>query len=347
MKETGVVSRRKFMARASAGAGLVAAGTPGLEAQANQPADVRRARLPREVWVSSIDLKDLYPETSVERRVERTLERMQQLVAFHPDVVCLPETFNTSWVRTGKPLAELAEEVPGPLVKRIGEFAKSNGCYVICPILTKSQGKIYNSAVLLDRNGAVVGTFHKIHTTEGEMDDGVSPGPLEPPVWQTDFGKIGVQICYDANWFPSWRSLKSRGAEIVFFPSQFPGGRILTTHAWMNQFYIVSSTGEDARVIDISGDDLASSGPFERWVAAPVNLEKALVHIWPEVQKFEEIRKKYGRRVRIKIWHPENWATIESLDPGIRIAGLLQEFGLPTYEQHISKADGAQKAKRS
>jgi len=347
MKETGVVSRRKFMARASAGAGLVAAGTPGLEAQANQPADVRRARLPREVWVSSIDLKDLYPETSVERRVERTLERMQQLVAFHPDVVCLPETFNTSWVRTGKPLAELAEEVPGPLVKRIGEFAKSNGCYVICPILTKSQGKIYNSAVLLDRNGAVVGTFHKIHTTEGEMDDGVSPGPLEPPVWQTDFGKIGVQICYDANWFPSWRSLKSRGAEIVFFPSQFPGGRILTTHAWMNQFYIVSSTGEDARVIDISGDDLASSGPFERWVAAPVNLEKALVHIWPEVQKFEEIRKKYGRRVRIKIWHPENWATIESLDPEIRIAGLLQEFGLPTYEQHISKADGAQKAKRS
>jgi len=335
------------MARASAGAGLVAAGTPGLEAQANQPADVRRARLPREVWVSSIDLKDLYPETSVERRVERTLERMQQLVAFHPDVVCLPETFNTSWVRTGKPLAELAEEVPGPLVKRIGEFAKSNGCYVICPILTKSQGKIYNSAVLLDRNGAVVGTFHKIHTTEGEMDDGVSPGPLEPPVWQTDFGKIGVQICYDANWFPSWRSLKSRGAEIVFFPSQFPGGRILTTHAWMNQFYIVSSTGEDARVIDISGDDLASSGPFERWVAAPVNLEKALVHIWPEVQKFEEIRKKYGRRVRIKIWHPENWATIESLDPEIRIAGLLQEFGLPTYEQHISKADGAQKAKRS
>jgi predicted amidohydrolase len=347
MKETGVVSRRKFMARASAGAGLVAAGGSGLEAQATKPAEVRRARLPREVWVASIDLKDLYPETSVERRVERTLERMENLVAFHPDIVCLPETFNTSWVRTGKPLAEVAEEVPGPLVKRIGEYAKANGCYVICPIPTKSQGKIYNSAVLLNRTGAVGGVFHKVHPTEGEMNDGVWPGPLEPPVWQTDFGKIGVQICYDANWFPSWRALKAAGAEIVFFPSQFPGGRILTTHAWMNQFYIVSSTGEDARVIDISGDDLASSGPFERWVAAPINLEKALVHIWPEVQKFADIRKKYGRRVRIKIWHPENWATIESVDPEIKIAGLLQEFGLPTYEQHISKADGAQKAKRS
>ena len=347
MKESGVVSRRKFIAQTSAGAGLVAATGPGLQAQAGKPSEVRRPRLPREVWVSSIDLKDLYPETSVERRVERTLERMEQLVAFHPDIVCLPETFNTSWVRTGKPLAELAEEVPGPLVKRIGEYAKSNGCYVICPIPTKSQGKIYNSAVLLDRTGAVGGVFHKVHPTEGEMNDGVWPGPIEPPVWQTDFGKIGVQICYDANWFPSWRALKAAGAEIVFFPSQFPGGRILTTHAWMNQFYIVSSTGEDARIIDISGDDLASSGPFERWVAAPINLEKALIHIWPEVQKFADIRKKYGRRVRIKIWHPENWATIESLDPEIKISSVLQEFGLPTYERHISKADVAQKAKRS
>lgn len=334
------------MTKASAGAGLVAATGSGLQAQAGRPAEVRRPKLPREVWVSSIDLKDLYPETSVERRIERTLERMQNLVAFYPDIVCLPETFNTSWVRTGKPLAELAEEVPGPVVQRIGEYAKTNACYVICPIPTKSQGKIYNSAVLLDRTGKVAGTFHKVHPTESEMDDGVRPGPLDPPVWQTDFGKIGIQICYDANWFPSWRALKTAGAEIVFFPSQFPGGRILTTHAWMNQFYIVSSTGEDARIIDISGDDIASSGPFERWVAAPINLDKALVHIWPEVQKFGDIRKKYGRRVRIKIWHPENWATIESLDPEIRIATVLQEFGLPTYEQHISKADAAQKAKR-
>jgi beta-ureidopropionase len=228
-----------------------------------------------------------------------------------------------------------------------GGQAKTNACYVVCPIPTKSQGKIYNSAVVLDRTGRVVGIFHKVHPTEGEMDQGVCPGPLVPPVWQTDFGKIGVEICYDANWFSSWRALKAAGAEIVFFPSQFPGGRILATQAWMNQFYIVSSTGEDARVIDISGDDIAASGPFERWVAVPINLDKALVHIWPEVQKFGDIRKKYGRRVRIKIWHPENWATIESLDPEIRIADVLREFGLPTYEQHISKADAAQKAKRS
>jgi beta-ureidopropionase len=346
MKENGKVSRRSFIANASAGAGLYAAGGAGLNARQAGALDPVPGRLPREVWIGSMDLRDLYPETSVEKRIQRTLDRMQNFVPFRPDIVCLPETFNTSWVRVDKPLSELAEEVPGPAVKRIAEFAKDNRCYVICPILTRSEGKIYNSAVLLDRQGSVAGVFNKVHPTEGEMDDGVMPGPLEPPVWQTDFGKIGVQICYDANWFPSWRSMKARGAEIVFFPSQFPGGRILTAHAWMNQFYIVSSTGEDARIIDISGDDLASSGPFERWVAAPVNLEKALVHIWPEVTRFGDIRKKYGRRVKIRIWHPENWATIESVDPELKVLDVLQEFGLPTYEQHISRAEAAQRSRR-
>jgi len=341
------VSRRKFMAQASAGAGLYVAGSPDLGSQSvEQPAASNR-RLPREVWVASIDLKDLYPETSIQRRIQRTLERMENLIPFRPDIVCLPETFNTSWVSEKIPLAEVAEEVPGPIVKRIAEYAKANRCYVICPILTRSAGVIHNSAVLIDRAGKVAGAFHKTHTTEGEMDDGVAPGPAEPPVFQTDFGKIGIQICYDANWFPGWQALKAGGAEIVFFPSQFPGGRILTTHAWVNQFYVVSSTGEDARIIDISGDDLAASGPFQRWVAAPVNLEKALVHIWPEVLKFPDIQKKYPRQVRIKIWHPENWATIESLDPDLKIQHVLQEFGLPTYQEHIRKADSAQKAKRS
>jgi beta-ureidopropionase len=349
MKEKAKLSRRSFIAKTGAGAGVYAAAGSGTQAR-QAPRERREpvpGRLPREVWIGSMDLRDLYPETSLETRIQKTLRRMENFIPFRPDIVCLPETFNTSWVRVGKPLTELAEEVPGPVVKRVAEFAKANSCYVICPILTRREGSIYNSAVLVDREGSVAGTFDKVHPTEEEMDGSVMPGALEPPVWQTDFGKIGVQICYDANWFPSWRSLKAKGAEIVFFPSQFPGGRILTTHAWMNQFYIVSSTGEDARIIDISGEDLAVSGPFERWVAAPVNLEKALVCIWPEVNQFPAIRKKYGRRVKIKIWHPENWATIESLDAEVKVLDVLREFRLPTYEQHISRAEAAQQARRT
>ena len=166
----------------------------------------------------------------------------------------------------------------------------------------------------------------------------MTPGALMPPVFITDFGTIGMQICMDASWFENWRLLKEAGAEIVFFPSQGPFGDTLAYHAWMNQYYIVSATGEDARILDITGDIIASDGEFARWACAPVNLEKELIHIWPHVQKFDDIQKKFGRKLRIKIYHPENWATIESLDPDLKVRDVLKEYGLPTYEEQLKEA---------
>lgn len=337
-------NRRSFLERVSMGsAGVaVAAGAPG-KGGLVEPVE----RLPREVWIASVDLRGLHPESTVEKRVRGILQRMEKAVACRPDILCLPETFSTSWVEEVKTPADWAEEVPGPLVTRIASFAKSHDCWVICPTLTRKEGRCYNSAVLLNRSGEVHGVFHKVRPTAGEIGSGITPGPITPPVFTTDFGKIGIQICYDANWMESWRALKSHGAEIVFFPSEFPGGRILNGHAWMNQYYVVSSTGEDARAIDISGDDLAGSGHFERWVCASINLEKVLIHIWPQVRKFDAIRAKYGRRLRIRIWHPENWATLESVDPEVRVLDVLREFEMPTYAEQIADADAVQQARRA
>jgi beta-ureidopropionase len=337
--------RRTFIKRAAAG--VVLSTGKSVETPA-RPAFCRheKPRLPREVWVASVDLVGLHPETTVERRIERMLQRMEGVVACRPDILCLPETFSTSWVEEVRKATEWAEEVPGPLVSRIASFARINNCWVICPTLTRKEGRHYNSAVVLDRSGEVHGVFHKVRPTAGEVRDGVVPGPVAPPVFTTDFAKIGIQICYDANWIESWCSLKTQGAEIVFFPSEFPGGRILTSHAWMNQYYIVSSTGEDARIIDMSGDDLASSGPFQRWVCHPVNLEKVFIHIWPQVRKFDAVRSKYGRRLKIRIWHPENWATIESLDPELKVRDVLREFEMPTYEEQIADATAIQQTSR-
>ncbi len=125
---------------------------------------------------------------------------------------------------------------------------------------------------------------------------------------------------------------------MVLFPSQGPFGDTLAYHAWMNQYYIVSATGEDARILDITGDIIASDGEFARWVCAPVNFEKTFLAIWPQVLKFDDVQKKYGQRIRIKIYHPENWATIESRDPELKVRDVLREFGLPTLEEQVKEA---------
>ena len=71
-------------------------------------------RLPREVWVAGISLKGLWPEKTIEKRMKDVLERMENVYAFEPDIICLPETINISWVDELKTLQEVA---PSPTLR--------------------------------------------------------------------------------------------------------------------------------------------------------------------------------------------------------------------------------------
>ncbi len=304
-------------------------------------------RLPREVWVASISLKGLWPEKTIEKRMKDVLTRMESLYAFEPDIICLPETVQISWVNEKKTLEEVAEDEtsPGPVTSMLAEVAKRRNCYIVCPIVTKKDGHFYNSSILLNRQGKIDGVFHKVHPTISEVvpqsyykGGSITPGVLHPPVFKTDFGTIGLQICMDAAWFDNWRFLKEDGAEVVLFASQASYKNILSHYAWLNHYYIVTSTGEDARIIDMTGEVISSDGEFARWVCAPINLEKAFVHIWPQVNRFDDIQRKYGRGIRFNINHLENWATIESLHPDLKVKEILKEFDLPTYDEQIKEA---------
>jgi len=312
-------------------------------------------RLPREVWVAGISLKGLWPEKTMEKRMRDVLERMESVYAFEPDIICLPETINTSWVKESKTLQEVAEDetTPGPITSMLAEVAKKQNCYITCPIATKKDGRFYNSSILLNRQGRIEGVFHKIHPTSTEVipetyykGGGITPGPVKSMVYKTDFGTLGMQICADADWLDGWHSLKEDGAEIVCFPSQGPYSNTLRNRAWVNHYYIVSSTGEDAQIIDITGDVIASDGEFARWVCAAVNLEKVFLHIWPHTLKFDDIQKKYGKKISFKRYHPENWATLESLDADIKVKDILKENDIPTYEEHIRESTEIQQKYR-
>lgn len=312
-------------------------------------------RLPREVWVAAISLKGLWPTPTIEQRMKDILERMESVYAFEPDIICLPEEINQSWVDETKTLKEVAEDEtsPGPITSMLADIARRQHCYMTCPIVTKKDGLFYDSTILLNREGKIDGVFHKVHPTSTEIlpnayfkGEGVTPGPIKSNVYKTDFGTVGLQICFDAEWADGWHSIKEDGAEIVCFSSQGPFLNTLRNHAWLNHYYIVSATGENAQIIDITGDVIALDGEFARWVCAPVNLEKELLHIWPNVKKFDAIQKKYGRKIRFKIYHPENWATLESLDPDIKVRHILKEYEIPTYDEQLSEATAIQEKYR-
>ncbi len=350
MKKKGI-SRRSFLGKSAAGIGMGITGSLGTQSCASSNPNVEREILRRNVKIASVDLQHLYPERSVKSRVNNMLERMEKAVGAEPDIICLTETFDTSYVDEQRSYAEIAEDEhsPGPVTSRVVDFARKYNCYIICPIITKNDGRFFNSAILIDRQGRIAGAYHKAHPVDTEIKhgEGIIPGPLRPPVFETDFGKIGMQICFDANWFESWAHLKNDGAEIVFFPSQFPGGRILNFHAWKNNYYVVSSTGEDARIIDISGIDIDSSSFQLGYTWATINLEKEYVPTFPGKYHIPDILTKYKDRVKIKVFRDTGGGagtgaghiTIESLDPGLFVKDILKEYEIPTYREDLRTSE--------
>jgi predicted amidohydrolase len=340
----GELTRRHFMQSASAGLGIGAA-TASLGSAQPAAGPVRRgARLPREVWIASVSQNGL-ADATVEGMTRQVLARMAEVVPFEPDIVCLPEVFPFVSLSSGRPpLADASEEPIGRFSRPFAEFAAKHKCHVVCPIYTVENGRYYNAAVFIDRNGQFVGQYHKMHPTTGEMEKGIMPGSPQPPVFKTDIGVLGAQICFDIEWYDGWRKLREAGAELVFWPSAFAGGAMVNTHAWQNKYCVVSSTRKGTtKICDIDGQTVACTGQYANWVCAPVNLEKAFLHSWPFCNRFREIEAKYGRKVRIRTFHEEEWTIIESLDADVRVAEILKEFELQTHEEHIRQADRVQR----
>lgn len=332
-------SRRRFMQTTVAGLAATAVSADG----ANSP--IREfVERPREVWIASFCQNNM-PAHSPDKMIERTLAEMESIAYRKPDVICLPEVFPYGLMEGPRPpLPDCAEAPPGPITQKFTAFAQKHKCYVIVPIYTKSNGYFYNSAVVIDRAGKIVGQYHKIHTTEGEIERAIMPGELDPPVFKTDFGTIGIQICFDINWREGWQALRRKGADIIFWPSAFGGGQQINTLAWLNKCAVVSSTRKGTtKICDVDGSEVAVTGHFnERWAIGSINLEKAFLHTWPYVRRFTEIQKKYGRKIRIKTYHEEEWSILESLSPDVRIADVMREFDLKTHEQHVASGEEAQ-----
>jgi predicted amidohydrolase len=334
------INRRNFMKNTSVGSlGAAALGFSNMTYAADT--DRKKTNVyekPREVWIAAITKNDIEGK-DIKETIQAALRQMENALPYKPDIYCLPETFLDPAQRA---LATNAEDGTGRIAGPFQEFARKHNCYIVCPINTVENGKYYNAAVLIDRNGKMIGQYRKCRITESEVDEmGITPGPIDAPVFKTDFGTIGIQICFDIEWPEGWRQLAMKGAEIVFWPSAFAAGKKLNTKAWENQYVVVSSTLKNTtKIVDITGEDVATSGNWSSWgVCAPVNLEKAFLASWPYVQSFPDIQKKYGRKIRISSLHEEEFSVIESLSADVKIADVMKEFKLKTYREHLLSAE--------
>jgi hypothetical protein len=200
---------------------------------------------------------------------------------------------------------------------------------------------------LIDRSGRLVGTYSKRHPTEGEIDNGVLPGG-KVGVFDTDFGRVGLAICFDLNWQDLWAKMAGKGAEVVCWISAYEGGLPLQAYAWMHQYAIVTSVWPyHSRVIERTGRIVAQTSRWGRLAIHNLNFEKKLFHTDGQHQQIVPLQTRYGDRIRIESFTEEHLFTLESLDQTLSVDSVIREFRLTEYKPFLARCEKVQVANRS
>jgi N-carbamoylputrescine amidase len=150
---------------------------------------------------------------------------VREAAARGANIVLLQELFETPYFCKDH-LAryfELARPIAGnPTIERFARLARELNVVLPLSVFERENNAYYNSLVMLDADGGMLGVYRKSHIPEGpgyHEKYYFSPGDTGFRVWLTRFGKLGVAVCWD-QWFPeSARAMALQGADLLFYPT--------------------------------------------------------------------------------------------------------------------------------
>ena len=242
------------------------------------------------------------------------------------DLIVLPETCNVQ--ERNKP-----ETLTGPTVSAMAELACKHSVYIVCPIDRTQDGFRINSAVLLDRNGDIVYVYDKVYPYWSEFD--VSP-PVDvvhsvPKVVETDFGRLGIAICFDVNFPDVWQALAEENVDIVVWPSAYSAGSSLQAHALNHNYYILTSTyNRDCLVYDITGERILYEKSEGLHVTrTELDLDRGIYHENFNLAKRDRLLEEHADNIEMEQWlELEQWFVLRSRNPEVSARSLAREYGL-------------------
>ncbi|MHB0879174.1 MAG: carbon-nitrogen hydrolase family protein [Anaerolineae bacterium] len=290
----------------------------------------------RYVTVCSVSHRPEAPYSDVRARLEQARLFTVRAARMGADIVAFPEVYPHLGVPIEK-WPDVAEDTPGETTAYMADLARELGIYLVWPLVERRDGLLRNSCLLIDRRGDITGVYHKMFPTIGEIDAGVMPG-TDAAVFDTEFGRIGIAICFDLNFRPLMQGLAENGAEVVFFSSMYRGG--LQLRSWAHEFgyYLVSAIGSElGQVVDMSGEVLAEA-TYEALALARINLDRRLLHMDYNWDKMDAMLAKYGTGVSFRYFTREAKYTVASEMEGITVADLIAEFGLEEMGDYFARA---------
>ena len=158
---------------------------------------------------------------------EQVVGLLEEAAAGGADLAALPEV----WPRQGSAgqIRETAEPVPGRRTELLAEVAARHRMWVHGgSVLERDGERIFNTSVLFDRSGELIATYRKIHLFDADppgavpsRESSVFSAGDQVVTAETEFGRVGLSICYDLRFPELYRALAVKGATILFVPAAF------------------------------------------------------------------------------------------------------------------------------
>ena len=202
------------------------------------------------IKIAAIQMSTVADKMENVRTVKTYLEKIKDE---NPDFVILPEMFCCPYQTENFPI--YAEIEGGPVWQQLSGYAKQYGIYLIGGSMPEkdAEGNVYNTSYIFDREGKQIGKHRKVHLFDIDVKGGqtfkesdtLTAGDSDT-VFDTEFGKIGVMLCFDIRFPELSRMMVNDGAKVIFVPAAFnmttgPAHWELSfrTRALDNQIYMV------------------------------------------------------------------------------------------------------------
>jgi acetyl esterase/lipase/predicted amidohydrolase len=267
------------------------------------------------------------------------------------DLAILPEFAVTA---TSGPASARAIRLDGKVRETFAALARRHGTYIIAPMDLAEDGPKgttnANAAVLFDRRGGVAGIYRKAHPVAvpgtDDLEGGITPG-RDFPVFDCDFGRLGVQICWDVQFDDGWAALAAQGAEIVAWPSASPATAQPAARAARHRYYVVSSTWrEDATVFEPTGLVAAQVEGREEILVHQLDLSYALLGWSAPLRDGRALTERYGDKVGYHYEPREDLGLFWSNDPQTTIGAMIRSLGLEEIDAQVERNRRLQDAAR-
>jgi N-carbamoylputrescine amidase len=239
-----------------------------------------------------------------ERNIEKAVRFTKIAIEKGAQIICFQELFTTHWFprEMNKRFFSLAEKADGLTIATMRRLAKEYGVVLICPIFEIEENSFYNSAIVLDADGEILGSYRKIHVPQIPLWEEryyFSSGNHGFPVFETKFAPIGIQICWD-NFFPEGsRILALKGAKILFSPTaaafapQRRWETVISGNAIANGVYIfrVNRVGSEEKQ-DFYGKSFCIS-PEGELLDKPTGMKDSIALIEVDLKNIDKTRKEW------------------------------------------------------